>query len=144
MRSTRPEPGQWLADALISGCKVIPLKASCCLPFDALSIYPLALRIHCFHSTLRLLSLVFFAGATGSLVAPWVNWDIVKRKLKLHARREFIMYVCMYVYMYERNAVRENDNIYIPQVRKIIPTKPFPVAAFNPNDPVKRHNFSVR
>jgi len=30
------------------------------------------------------------AGAIGSIVAPWVNWGIEKRKLRLSARREFI------------------------------------------------------
>lgn len=30
------------------------------------------------------------AGMIGSLIAPWVNWGIEKRKLKLAARREFI------------------------------------------------------
>ncbi len=30
------------------------------------------------------------AGAIGSLIAPWVNWGIEKRKLQLAARREFI------------------------------------------------------
>ena len=31
-----------------------------------------------------------FAGALGSLVAPWVTWGIEKRKLLLVARRDFI------------------------------------------------------
>lgn len=43
-----------------------------------------------------------FAGAIGSLIAPWVNWGIKKRELKLHARREFILFA--------RNAVREIDD----------------------------------
>jgi len=30
------------------------------------------------------------AGAIGSLIAPWVNWGIEKRKLRLAARRDFI------------------------------------------------------
>ena len=30
------------------------------------------------------------AGTIGSLIAPWVNWGIEKRKLRLTARREFI------------------------------------------------------
>ena len=30
------------------------------------------------------------AGAIGSLIAPWVNWGIEKRKLRLTTRREFI------------------------------------------------------
>lgn len=42
------------------------------------------------------------AGILGSLVAPWVNWGIKKRELRLHARREFIWYA--------RNAVRENGD----------------------------------
>src|ERR1035437_7017650 len=47
-----------------------------------------------------------FAGAIGSLVAPWVTWGIEKRKMKLQARREFLLYA--------RNAVREIDdrNVY--------------------------------
>lgn len=30
------------------------------------------------------------AGAIGSLIAPWINWGIEKRKLRLTARRELI------------------------------------------------------
>lgn len=30
------------------------------------------------------------AGAIGSLIAPWVNWGIEKRKLRLAHRRDFI------------------------------------------------------
>jgi hypothetical protein len=30
------------------------------------------------------------AGAIGSLIAPWVNWGIEKKKLRLTAQREFI------------------------------------------------------
>lgn len=32
----------------------------------------------------------FIAGAIASLVAPWINWGIEKRKMRLEARREFI------------------------------------------------------
>lgn len=42
---------------------------------------------------LKILIPAFFglvAGIVGSLIAPWVNWGIEKRKLKLAARREFI------------------------------------------------------
>jgi hypothetical protein len=30
------------------------------------------------------------AGVVGSLIAPWVNWGIEKRKLRLNARRDVI------------------------------------------------------
>lgn len=30
------------------------------------------------------------SGAVGSLIAPWVNWGIEKRRAKLEARRRFI------------------------------------------------------
>jgi len=30
------------------------------------------------------------AGTIGSLIAPWVNWGIEKRKLRLNAQREFV------------------------------------------------------
>lgn len=42
------------------------------------------------------------AGAVGSVIAPWVNWGIKKRELKLHARREFLFFA--------RNAVREHGD----------------------------------
>lgn len=42
------------------------------------------------------------AGMIGSLIAPWVNWGIEKRKLKLAARREFVASV--------RDAVKTIDD----------------------------------
>ena len=62
------------------------------------------------------------AGAIGSLIAPWVNWGIEKKKIRLEERKKILYYVEVELNRYDFSIARFKDSLAYSQIKPYLDT----------------------
>jgi len=60
------------------------------------------------------------AGAIGSLIAPWVNWGIEKKKIRLEQRKIMLQYVQGELNAYDCYIVRFKNSLAYSKVKRYL------------------------